>query len=239
MRLRIFTFGRIALKASAVGCNPHPYGFRNFPRYRKIYFLNPLYVLLDIMGSKGTEYQKPKHEVLDPLDVVVPDEVEGTSTRDQGKLYAFTLNPQCAIAPNVAGHTQNGPRAGFADIYTGIRDLLVACRSMYFQVVPEVSKHGRIHVHGWCVFNDVPWAYVYDIPLLESRATICIKEIEDPRVWEEYVYKSHNLMVRLTHDAGLPYVIDTERMQWDSMQSREEERGKKLTKAKRSFLHSC
>lgn len=162
-------------------------------------------------NEKGKSFDRPKHVVPDWLDVRA------------GEQFAFTLNPLIAVAPLVANVCQSGPSSGFADIYNGIIALLNCCRNMDFLVVPEVSKHGRIHVHGFCRFVDVARAYVYDIPLLESKATVCIKLIDDWLEWHEYVYKSHNLAVELCDDARLPYVFDSYKLAWEALQRSRED----------------
>lgn len=189
------------------------------------------------MSSRGTYAQDP-HETIDPLEVIV------------GKLYAFTMSPALGIARNIAAEGpkgQSGSQSGFADTYEHIRATLCSCRSMTFRVVPEVSCHGRIHVHGWCRFTNTAKAYTYDLPLMAKYATYCIREIDDPEdspnKWLYYVYKGHNIWSQLTDDAGLPYHIDTEELGFEASQVANELceslRRRTITKAKREFLTNC
>lgn len=60
--------------------------------------------------------------------------------------------------------------------------------------VPEISKKGRVHLHGYLKFSDVFLFHLNSIHNLNSIMIVDIDTIDDMIKWKEYIYKDKEIM---------------------------------------------
>lgn len=120
-----------------------------------------------------------------------------------GMLYTFNYNPSTQPAMNEL--------TGFYDWIEHISKLITGLNNCDIQMVPELSRRGRFHYHGFIIIHNPLKFFIYDVPKLLSDGVGEIDTIGDLCEWSQYVYKQHNLMVQLTREHGLPYQLDSQR----------------------------
>lgn len=100
-----------------------------------------------------------------------------------GQPYAFTYNPsdkhQYFGQPNRLNKS-------VVDL-----DSILLYKSMKYELYPELSRKGRIHFHGYVVFDQIVDGYMYSIPLLLKHGTVVIKQIDDNNTWLQYCLKQY------------------------------------------------
>lgn len=120
-------------------------------------------------------------------------------------LYAFSFNP--AIQPVL--HELKG----LEDWLNHFAKLFYECYNCEIQVVPELSKGGRFHFHGYIMYKNIIKAYAIDLRKLSEGGTYEIDTIADSQAWRIYVYKQFGLMKPfIDKETECPYQIDTEKL---------------------------
>lgn len=80
-------------------------------------------------------------------------------------------------------------------------DIIITC-------VPEISKAGRLHVHGVIKFNTNVSIAEFYLQLLGYPYAIEIDSIEDIDIWYTYAYKSSHIIKPLCQKYNKPYEIE-------------------------------
>lgn len=93
--------------------------------------------------------------------------------------------------------------------YYGVK-LRIIVDDCQFELLPELSKKGRLHYHGTILFSRVVDIanFYYSLPSFTDRMTICIKEIDDPAVWNDYCTKQRHIMYPFMKNRRVPYKVN-------------------------------
>lgn len=100
-----------------------------------------------------------------------------------GIAYAFSFNPSDK-------HQYFGQSNRLNKCVSDL-DSIFLYKSMKYELYPELSRKGRIHFHGYVIFDEPIEGYMYSIPLLLKHGTITIIPIEDSLKWMEYCCKQY------------------------------------------------
>lgn len=104
---------------------------------------------------------------------------------EEGTTYAITFNPndkcQCF-----------GSTDRVSAVVPTFLNALGTYRCASYELYPEVSKLGRIHLHGFIIVNDKNLFYVYFIPYILKISTISMKPIDNFFVWMDYLVKQQD-----------------------------------------------
>lgn len=100
-----------------------------------------------------------------------------------GVTYAFTYNP--SDKHQYFGQS-NRLNKCVADL-----DTIMFYKSMRYEIYPELSRKGRIHFHGYVIFDEIVDSYMYSIPFLLKHGTVVIKQIDDSVTWMQYCCKQY------------------------------------------------
>lgn len=105
-----------------------------------------------------------------------------------GHMYAFTINPETQYFDDL----ERMPK-----VINYIKRLL-SNPYIEYELYIELSPTGRIHGHGWIWLQDPFKFYLHEVHKLTQKATIVIKEIDNPQVWLDYCIKqSHITRIRI------------------------------------------
>ncbi len=105
---------------------------------------------------------------------------------DTSTTYSITLNPAEQYL-DLGKHRLNK----LID-YNFNAFLLIKNASMY--LVPEFSKNGRWHYHGWLRLTDSFKFHLHDVPIMLNMYHMDIDTIADNLVWYNYVFKNKDVM---------------------------------------------
>lgn len=113
----------------------------------------------------------PKNSIISPEEIVL---------RQQ---YSFNINP------SEQHFNIKSPQLRWAKMF---QDIEILINTMFAEIHGnlEVSRTGRIHMHGYIRFVSVSNFYIATLPQMLSRATLEIDSIKDFDVWDKYVMKS-------------------------------------------------
>lgn len=115
--------------------------------------------------------------------------------------YAITINTS-----NMYQHFnfQTPRRLKYAlQVYYNIGRLLSQVSE--YEYFPEISKDGRIHVHGYITFFDTFEYHVHLAHILNDVCNIKIKDIDDEERWAEYIKKDQGIVEQCLKVRNLPY----------------------------------
>lgn len=113
--------------------------------------------------------------------IISPEEVETDG------YYTFNLNPQKQCE-------YDNPIARWNNMYKHIQTLISQfVESAEIEGYLEISRSGRIHMHGWIKFTNVANFYL-ELPKVLKQCTIEIDTITDPETWYEYCTKSNKTL---------------------------------------------
>lgn len=118
-----------------------------------------------------------------------------------GKEYAISLNP-C----DKYQHFRSFKRPNeFMSDTSHIRECIPHCR-----LYVEISKKGRLHYHGYMMIEteeELNEFYTYSIPKMISAGTICIKNIDDEKIWKDYCLKQakYHKYIKMVTFQPIPY----------------------------------
>lgn len=108
--------------------------------------------------------------------------------------YAFSFNPEHQT--NLYDKKSDSFQYTYAlvkmDQY--MKKMLVKLKASAYLMYQELSPLGRIHYHGYIQILNIVDFFVYDVPLLKSYGTFCIKPIDDAALWAEYVRKQQAVL---------------------------------------------
>lgn len=122
-------------------------------------------------------YTSPKHS-LPPPEEIVPNE-----------WYTFSLNP-------LNQYPSDNLNKRWSSVYQEIQAIISQFyTSAYIEGHLEISRTGRIHMHGWIKFEKVADFYL-TLPLILTKCTLEIDYINDVNVWEAYVTKSNKILAQ-------------------------------------------
>jgi len=147
----------------------------------------------------------PFKRSLDPLKtrMFLNDEVLSITinTKDSLQYYAFQT-PQrleCAVRP-----------------YYQIGRLLRQVSD--FELQFELSKSGRLHVHGTIRFSDICEYYMHLFQVLKDVCNIDIDTIDDLKIWKSYCRKDQKTIEPMFQKYKLPYLLSptTKYKRWES-----------------------
>lgn len=122
--------------------------------------------------NKNAGFKKP---------IVSPEEI------NINRLYTFNYNPR-----EQRSHYKN-PKVRWYKMYNEIQTAINTKFAEIFGEL-EISRTGRIHMHGYIKFKDIAGFYLRDVPQMLQGAEIEIDTIEDHCVWEKYVMKSNVML---------------------------------------------
>lgn len=106
------------------------------------------------------------------------------------KPYAFTLNLQ-----NLKGQYQLDHSA----YYKWIQKNLLSIKHLDFKFILEISKFGRIHMHGQVEFKHLTAIAYFYLVFYDIGCNFEFDEIKDPDKWESYMYKQKTIMQALAN----------------------------------------
>lgn len=120
-------------------------------------------------------------------------------------IYSITLNPDNAFQ-------YFGEQNRLITWYNKIKQWLniTIKNTAYMEMMPEVSPHGRLHLHGYIKIIDKISFYVDIIHILEQHFQLEIDEIDinTGKNWDEYIIKQSDLHKYLIqHDIAIPLKI--------------------------------
>jgi len=124
-------------------------------------------------GKPG--FTKNRHTLL------APEEIELDAW------YTFNLNPAEQDLGEVV------PNRRWSVVRTEIQLLIDLLKGSEIEGCLELSRMGRIHMHGWIKFTDITEFYMR-IPKVLNRATLEIDTIANPETWEKYTRKQNHLL---------------------------------------------
>lgn len=102
--------------------------------------------------------------------------------------YTFNLNPQ------KQSEYEGSPIARWNKVYKDIQQLISQfIESAEIEGYLEISRTGRIHMHGWIKFKNIANFYL-ELPKVLKLATIEIDTIQDPHKWYDYCTKCNNVL---------------------------------------------
>lgn len=134
-----------------------------------------------------TQGWKEKHKAPSPEDV------------DTKQLYSFNFNPI------------KQPKVGQLGSYLNkIWDEIDGCINCTVQMVPELSRLGRLHFHGIVSIDKIMQFYLSDIHKLMKEGTVYIDTIDDLGLWNEYMFKQRTLMqdfIESNHSREIKYLV--------------------------------
>lgn len=122
---------------------------------------------------------KYKHNIIEP-EKVNPDE-----------LLSFSFNPEeqplfekfyCMRLNNLADWSRRQK-----DILSTLRYAKVSC-------VLEISRKGRMHMHGFIKIHKIAEFYLMDLKKLMHYGTLEIDSITNVEKWYDYIYKCSKFM---------------------------------------------
>lgn len=104
-----------------------------------------------------------------------------------GEAYAFTLNPAeqpyCLMT-----------HAKVVQFYDELKECMLKMHGCEITMHPELSVKQRLHFHGYIKITDKMLFYFHDITVLNNYGNIDIEKINDPLIWDLYVYKNRDMM---------------------------------------------
>lgn len=113
--------------------------------------------------------------------------------------YAFSYNPQQQFEDQVDR---------FCHFYKYIEELFYSLKSTCnITLYPEISKLGRLHVHGTIKILKPLEFYLHTIKTLMKHGTFEIDIINDDAKWQEYCTKQKTYLEAECKDYKLPYPI--------------------------------
>lgn len=119
-------------------------------------------------------FKKPKHSLISPEDL----ETVGW--------YTFTINPEKQFQYEIPSKRWNNC---FQEIQAIISIFIAEAEIEGFL---ELSKLGRIHMHGYIRFKKIADFYL-KLPQILDRVTIEIDYITDIETWQKYITKGKDL----------------------------------------------
>lgn len=139
------------------------------------------------------EQNKAPHVLPSPEDV------------QEGRPLSFNYNPQMQPHHNLGAYALTEIKDFIEDCYKVFK----SCGNCDIKVVPELSRLGRWHFHGWIVINNVMDFYLSDIHKIINKGTVYVNHLADADGWKDYVYKQHNLMIKISRREDFEYELDT------------------------------
>lgn len=137
-------------------------------------------ILYNLINMAQQNYTfKPKNILIDYEDII--EDIK----------YAFTFNPSDKYQ-----HFRSASR-----LLNCNKDLsLIFIHKCYeYELIPEISKSGRFHLHGFITITDKNEFYIHALPYLLDKGTLAIVDLKDPLPkkdlqfdsWESYLSKQH------------------------------------------------
>ncbi len=77
-----------------------------------------------------------------------------------------------------------------------------------YTLYPEISRHGRIHYHGYIRVNDIFYFHLYSLYRLKEIYMYEIDTISDNDIWSKYIHKDKSIMKPALEGLGLPYKVN-------------------------------
>lgn len=108
-----------------------------------------------------------------------------------GDTYAFTLNPSDEYQK-----WDCDDRIKYVQRFV---NRLLLTDSFTYELYTEISHLGRIHFHGYMTMVNGFKFLLNDVRRITQAATIVVKPIDNPEIWEEYITKQAS---RLYFDVG-------------------------------------
>lgn len=117
-----------------------------------------------------------------------PHDSPSVESMEEGVRYAFTLNPDDT-------YQQFDQPLRLSRFYDMMKAMLLSYSDSFIvNATVEVSKNGRLHLHGFITFKNLLRFYIDDVHRLQKVSTYCIKVLDDEAEWEEYCSKAGNLI---------------------------------------------
>lgn len=149
--------------------------------------------------AKSGGYDKSAHTMIAP-ELLVP-------CTD----YAFTLNPCDKLQ-----YDESNSLRRFSDFKSQMRVSLQNLLSPYmrWKFYIEISKAGRLHLHGTVSFNDLESILMFfmsAVTKLQAQFTYELDTIKDPKIWHDYCTKQEQLfgdrMQELNSTKPIPVLV--------------------------------
>lgn len=151
------------------------------------------------MNENKKKFRQGKRD-FDSVKALAPEEVN-TSDR-----FTFSYNPSAQPVREGNGRIK---RLHIKEFIDSIRELFDRCKNCDIKCVWELSRKGRFHIHGSIKFINIMEFYVNDLQRLIFQGALEIDKINDPEVWEVYIYKQRTLMERYAEDHCFEYQYDS------------------------------
>ena len=122
--------------------------------------------------------------------------------------YAFTLNPKDPFQSFKSNSTRR-----FFDFKHQMETTLYSILRPFasYSLIIEISKKGRLHMHGTIVINDRLGFFLSAIPKLMELGTYKLAKLADRKVWSIYCHKQDYLFdgyeTEITSKEKLPVMI--------------------------------
>lgn len=121
--------------------------------------------------------------------------------------YTFTISPEDSMQywqePNSLQREKK-----FYEQWTVFLKKHVAAYADY-KLHVEISRSGRLHMHGVIKFLSIKDFFLYSIQKLQNRAQIEIDSIEDMDVWTKYITKQQVMFPKLIENHAV-YMVNIE-----------------------------
>lgn len=121
------------------------------------------------------------------------------------KTYSFTLS----LDDTCLMH-KHAPKS-FPEQYKIYQQKLNLIRHSKIEIItyPEISRNGRLHLHGTIKFLTYLSISEFYLQFLNYPYSIEIDSIDDNKIWDEYILKSKHIMKPLCDKYYLDYRIQT------------------------------
>lgn len=142
-----------------------------------------------------------------PHSMIAPELV------DIRKIYTFSLNPGTQPTGKQLKQLQQD------QWHNGYFRQLQSLKASKVQVVWELSRLGRWHLHGLIQITDRAKFFVWDIRTLMSMGTFEIDEIDNEDAWTSYVYKQEEFIKPYLEKENIPYTLNNMTEDMDQMKT--------------------
>ena len=152
--------------------------------------------------------QQPKHQKNQGINMesMAPDTI-----------YAFTFNPidtrgQAGIGSRMIQKNETETDRVLLEQLDVIKNYLRKMKFCSFEVYPELSKNGRLHVHGFIMVHNILQFYYHDLHLLNQYVyEIDTINEETKDTYDKYVFKQKSIWLPFCEKHGYSYKIESKK----------------------------
>jgi len=120
--------------------------------------------------------------------------------------YAFSYNPEEQPIVQGFGKVTLTTFSSWADT---IYEMFDRCKYCKIRTTLEISRHGRLHMHGTIQIINLIKFFFFDIKILRFHGSYEIDTIKDPLKWEIYCTKQSDDMIVFceNYDMSINYPV--------------------------------